>query len=143
MKRTITISVCVIAIISAAAGISPVYARTEHGYLKGTGESSSFTITSPGPTTDITVSYPKGSVDFWVSTVDQSGTVSRYDLDNWDSIRLTGAGLFTVTVYSRNGAGDWTAEFRSCCLPAGVLAYRHRSCATFHPAFQQSFAQIQ
>ncbi len=117
MKRAITISVCVIAIVSAAAGISPVYAWTEQGYLKGTGDSSSFTITSPGPTTDFTVFYPKGSVDFWVSTVDQSGTVSRYDLDNWDSIRLTGAGLFTVTVYSRSGAGNWTVELDLATSP--------------------------
>jgi hypothetical protein len=111
MKRAIILLAGVIAIILAAAGISPVYARTEHGYLKGTGDSSSFTVASPGPTIDIVFSYPRGSVDFWVSTVNRSGTVSRYDLDNWDSIRLTGTGIFTITVYSRSGAGDWSAEF--------------------------------
>lgn len=111
MKRVIILAVSVIAVMAAAAGISPAYTRTEHGYLAGTGDSTSFTVTSPGPTVDITFSYPRGSADFWVSTVDESGTVSRYDLDDWNSVRLIGLGVFTVTVYSRNGAGNWSAEF--------------------------------
>lgn len=104
-------------VVVAVLGVSPVYARSEHGYLRGTGDSSSFEILGPGGTIDVIFSYPRGSVDFWVSAVDQSGTVSRYDLDNWDSVRLTGTGVFTITIYSRNGAGNWSAEFDLADLP--------------------------
>ncbi|MBN2224960.1 MAG: hypothetical protein JW765_09825 [Deltaproteobacteria bacterium] len=120
MKKTGIFVVIIIGIVITVAAVGTAYARTEHGHLKGAGDSSSFTVTSPGGNTDITFSYPKGSVDFWVSTVDQVGTVSRYDLDNWNSITLIGAGLFTVTVYSRNGAGNWSADYNFEVSPPAV-----------------------
>ncbi len=118
--KQIGIYVIIIGIITTAAAVSPAYGRTERGYLRGTGDSSSFTVTSPGGNIEIVFSYPKGSVDFWVSTADRAGTVSRYDLDNWNSITLTGAGLFTVTVYSRNGAGNWSATYDPAVPPPAV-----------------------
>jgi hypothetical protein len=121
MKRIILFSAILFAVSVAGSHLSPAYARAERGYLAGTGDSSSFTITSPGGTTSITFSYPRGSVDFWVSVVDQSGSVSRYDLDNWDAVTLKGAGVFTVTVYSRGGAGSWTADYEPAASPTGPV----------------------
>lgn len=115
MRRAILPAIMILVI--AVLGVSHANARSENGYLKGTGDSSSFEISSLGGSIDVTFSYPRGSVDFWVTTVDRSGTVSRYDLDNWDSVRLTGAGVFTITIYSRNGAGNWSAEFGPASLP--------------------------
>jgi hypothetical protein len=117
MKRIVIYAVIMFGIITVIAGISPAYAGTEHGYLRGAGDSFSFTITSPGPTIDITFSYPRGSVDFWVSVIDQAGVVSRYDLDNWDAVPLEGAGVFAVTVYSRNGVGNWNASYDLAVSP--------------------------
>ncbi|MCI0482828.1 MAG: hypothetical protein L0213_14715 [Candidatus Dadabacteria bacterium] len=117
MKRAIILAIVIVAVILTAASITPVYALTERGYLGGTGDSYSFTITSPGPTVDIVFTYPRGSVDFWVSTIDRSGTVSNYDLDNWDSVRLIGTDSFTVTIYSKNGYGNWSAEYEITASP--------------------------
>jgi hypothetical protein len=120
MKQIGILAVIFIGIVTAVAASSPAYARTEHGYLRGTGDSASFTITSPGGNIDVAFLYPKGSVDFWVSTVDRAGTVGRYDLDNRNSITLTGTGLFTVTVYSKNGAGSWSASYDYPAPPPAV-----------------------
>ena len=111
MKRIVIFLLSLVAVISLIFGSSHAFAQTEHGYLKGTGDSSSFTITSPGGNTTITFSYPKGKVEFWVSVTDLIGTVSRYNLDNWEAIIIHGAGVFTVTVYSRKGAGTWSADY--------------------------------
>jgi len=139
MKRAIIYILSIITVALVVIGASPAYAQTEHGYLKGTGDSFTFTVTSPGPTTDVMFSYPRGSVDFWISTVDPSGVVSRYDLDNWDAIPLNGTGLFTVTVYSRNGAGSWRAEFNPAASPpapspAGIVPLSPSMPASGNPA---------
>jgi len=120
MKQIGILAAVIAGIVMAVAAVGPAYAATENGYLRGTGDSASFMVTNPGGKVEITFSYPKGSVDFWVSTLDQAGAVSRYDLDNWKSITLMGAGLFTVTVYSRNGAGNWSADYTLPTYPPAV-----------------------
>ncbi len=120
MKRIVILTAIILGMITVAVGTSPAYARVEHGHLKGTGDSSSFTVTSPGGTFEIVFSYPRGSVDFWVSVIDQKGAVSRYDLDNWDAVSVKGAGVYTVTVYSRNGAGSWNASYDLAASPLAV-----------------------
>jgi hypothetical protein len=120
MKRR---AVCAFVVLSAALAlcvdVSGAQTRTERGHLVGTGDSNSFTITSPGPKINVAFSCPRTTVDFWVSVTDKSGGTSRFDLDKWESVPIIGAGVFTLTVYSASGAGDWTATYVTDQPPTG------------------------
>ena len=92
-----------------------VVANAANGYLTGPGDSCSFTINAGSKTyVEVPFTYPKGSVDFWVEVVGQDGytVLGDFDLDNGEIIQLSGGGTFYLTVYSNNGAGNWSCYWQ-------------------------------
>jgi hypothetical protein len=86
----------------------------EGGYLAGPGASYTFTVNAGSITyLEVPFTYPVGSVDFWVKVVGQDGytVLGDFDLDNGEIIQLSGGGTFYVTVYSKMGAGNWSATY--------------------------------
>jgi len=86
----------------------------ESGYLAGPGASYTFTINAGDITyLEVPFTYPVGSVDFWVKVVGQDGytVLGDFDLDNGEIIQLSGGGTFYVTIYSKMGAGNWSATY--------------------------------
>ncbi len=86
----------------------------EGGYLAGPGASYTFTVNAGSVTyLEVPFTYPAGSVDFWVKVVGQDGytVLGDFDLDNGEIIQLSGGGTFYVTVYSKMGAGNWSATY--------------------------------
>ncbi len=86
----------------------------EGGYLAGPGASYTFVINAGDVTyLEVPFTYPVGSVDFWVKVVGQDGytVLGDFDLDNGDIIQLSGGGTFYVTIYSKMGAGNWSATY--------------------------------
>jgi hypothetical protein len=88
--------------------------HTESGYLAGPGASYTFTVNAGSVTyLEVPFTYPVGSVDFWVKVVGQDGStvLGDFDLDNGEIIQLSGGGTFYVTIYSKSGAGNWSASY--------------------------------
>jgi len=86
----------------------------EGGYLAGPGASYTFTVNAGSVTyLEVPFTYPAGSVDFWVKVVGQDGytVLGDFDLDAGEVIQLSGGGTFYVTVYSKMGAGNWSATY--------------------------------
>ncbi len=88
--------------------------HTESGYLAGPGASYTFVVNAGNNTyVEVPFTYPKGSVKFWVKVVGQDGStvLGDFDLDNGEIIQLSGGGTFYVTIYSKMGAGNWSATY--------------------------------
>ena len=81
------------------------------GYLNGSGDYCNWSIYSQTNYLDVTFSYPAGYADFWVEVVGEDGytVLGDFDLDNGEIIQLMGGGMFYITIYSNNGAGNWSA----------------------------------
>ena len=89
--------------------------------VAGMGIGRSFQITSVFP--ELTVFenvfiparryYPKGQASFWVRVVGQDGStvLGDFDLDKGEVVQLMGGGTFYLTVYSKTGAGNWSAKY--------------------------------
>jgi len=88
--------------------------HNESGYLSGPGASYTFVINAGSNNyLEVPFTYPKGSVKFWVKVIGQDGTsvLGDFDLDNGEIIQLSGGGTFYLTVYSKMGAGNWSASY--------------------------------
>ncbi len=88
--------------------------NSQSGYLAGPGASYTFVVNAGSVTyIEVPFTYPKGSVDFWVKVVGQDGStvLGDFDLDNGEIIQLSGGGTFYVTIYSKMGAGNWSATY--------------------------------
>ncbi len=110
--RIVLLALLVLPVIFLAA--TSAFGATESGYLSGPGASYTFTVNAGSVTyLEVTFSYPKGSVDFWVKVVGQDGrtVLGNFDLDNGEIIQLQGGGTFYLTVYSNRGAGYWSAAW--------------------------------
>jgi len=94
----------------------------EGGFLKATTDMATFPVTNPGGILPVTFEYPKGAVDFWVRVTKDGAVVNEYDLDNGDTIDLATPGIFYITIYSRMGAGEWSASYDIASLPATMPA---------------------
>jgi hypothetical protein len=104
VRKTVVLLVSIL--VLTLGGISALAA--ESGYLYGPGASYSFSVNGPG---DVDFSYPKGYVDFWVTVASPNGSVSNFDLDNGAVIQLSAGGMYTLTIYSKRGAGNWSASW--------------------------------
>ncbi len=63
---------------------------------------------------EVTFSYPKGTADFWVRVIGEDGVeiLGDFDLKNGEIIQLMGGGTYYLKVYSKEGAGNWSAVYR-------------------------------
>jgi hypothetical protein len=88
-------------------------AITESGYLNGPGSSFVFPVNAGADEyVDVTFTYPKGTVDFWVTVTGEDGSaLGNFDLDNGEVIQLMGGGTFWLTIYSVTGMGNWSATY--------------------------------
>ena len=90
-------------------------AVTESGYIAGEGalESQSFRVEAgTDPLVEVSFSYPRGSVDFWVSVMSADLIeIGNYDLDDNPVVKLEGGGTFQLTIYSKSGVGHWSAQY--------------------------------
>jgi hypothetical protein len=97
------------------SGTCNVTGNAANGYLTGPGDSCKFTINAgSNKYIEVPFTYPKGSVDFWVEVVGQDGysVLGNFDLDNGEVIQLSGGGIFYMTIYSNNGAGNWSCYWK-------------------------------
>jgi hypothetical protein len=88
---------------------------TANGFLTGPGDSCKFTVNAGTKTmVEVPFTYPTGSVDFWVEVVGQDGytVLGDFDLDNGSVIQLSGGGIFYLSIYSNNGAGNWSCSWQ-------------------------------
>ena len=86
----------------------------ESGYLTGVGDSNDFTVNAGSDTfVEVFFIWPMGLADFWVRVVGEDGytVLGDFDLDEGEIIQLMGGGTFYLTVYSKSGEGDWSAEY--------------------------------
>jgi hypothetical protein len=74
------------------------------------GESSSFEYEASNDNESVVFTWPDGA-NFWVKVYSSSGKVlGDYDLDDGNTITLTGGGKFKLKIYSKDGSGAWTAR---------------------------------
>jgi hypothetical protein len=88
--------------------------HTEGGYLSGPGASYTFTVNAGSNNfLEVPFTYPKGQASFWVRVVGQDGStvLGDFDLDKGEVVQLMGGGTFYLTVYSKTGAGNWSAKY--------------------------------
>ncbi len=88
--------------------------HTEGGYLAGPGASYTFTVNAGSKNyLEVPFTYPKGQASIWVKVVGQDGNtvLGDFDLDKGEVVRLMGGGTFYLTVYSKIGAGNWSAKY--------------------------------
>ncbi|MBN1882260.1 MAG: protein kinase [Deltaproteobacteria bacterium] len=86
----------------------------EEGTLSGTGDSSEFTIDAGfDEYVEVYFTWPRGLADIWVEVVGEDGytVLGDFDLDDGEIIQLMGGGVFYLTVYSKDGAATWSAEY--------------------------------
>jgi hypothetical protein len=103
---------------SATYDLSPAEAKkfgiTESGYLSGPGKSDTFTVNAGSVQyLEVPFTYPVGPVEFWVKVVGEDGrtVLGDFNLDNGYVIQLSGGGIFYLTIYSKMGAGKWSATY--------------------------------
>jgi len=86
----------------------------EEGTLSGTGDEYDFTIDAgPYQYIEVYFTWPRGLADVWVKVVGEDGftVLGDFDLDEGEIIQLMGGGVFYLTVYSKDGAATWSAEY--------------------------------
>jgi len=85
----------------------------EVGFLEGSGDFKTFIVNAHVDYVEITFTYPTGRADFWVAVLGEDGTskLGDFDLDNGEIIQLIGGGVFYVKIYSKEGAGEWSAVY--------------------------------
>ena len=114
---TLFIFISVILLLLSTSSLSSAEAIFESGYLKGPTDSYTFTVNNPGGNVNITFNHPGSSVQFMVKIEDEYGILKEYDLNKGRIITLSGRGDFYVTIYSRTGAGEWTATYEVGTAP--------------------------
>ena len=73
------------------------------------GDTSAFTVTAQSDPENWVFTWPDDG-RFFVKVLGKTGKkLGDYDLDNGNTITLTGGGTFTLKVYSKSGSGRWTA----------------------------------
>ena len=88
--------------------------HVETGILSGTDDSYDFTIDAGfDDYVEVYFTWPRGEADVWVKVVGEDGytELGDFDLDEGEIIQLMGGGLFHLTVYSKDGAATWSAEY--------------------------------
>ena len=51
-------------------------------------------------------------MDLWMKIIGQKGdTLAEYDLGKGNLVELSGAGDFTLQIYSKDGTGHWEGQF--------------------------------
>jgi|WetSurMetagenome_2_1015567.scaffolds.fasta_scaffold448527_1 hypothetical protein len=74
------------------------------------GESSTFAYEASADDENLVFTWPSGA-SFWVKVFGSSGKqLGDYDLNEGETINLTGGGKFTLKIYSKSGSGAWTAR---------------------------------
>ncbi len=99
--------------ITPAPGI-PGGTFNQNGYLNGPGASYTFSLDAgTDDFVELPFVYPEGSVDFWVKVVGEDGVkvLGDFDLDNGEIIQLKGGRVFSLTIYSKAGAGNWSTTY--------------------------------
>jgi len=93
------------------AGEGSEYHRS--GFLKGPEDADRFDLIAQHKHVDVSYTWPRGETDFWVRVYGKTmNELGNFDLDDGDIIELTGGGKFTLEIYSRQGAGKWTASYK-------------------------------
>jgi hypothetical protein len=86
--------------------------NTVYGYLNGSAWDGMWSFDVYKDFLEVTFSYPKGAVDFWVEVTGENGQVlGNFDLDNGEIIQLSGGGTFYMRIYSRSGSGNWSCTW--------------------------------
>jgi hypothetical protein len=74
------------------------------------GDTASFTVQAESDPEDWVFTWPDGA-SFHVKVIGKNGKkLGDFDLDNGNTITLTGGGKFTLKVYAKSGSGRWTAN---------------------------------
>ena len=102
-------AIIVLALVVAAAASAGTF--TESGYLDGPGDSDSWDINALNKVVDVVFTWPMGA-EYRVTVYGMHGDkLGDFDLNEGETIQLSGGGKFTMKIYSAAGAGSWTAEW--------------------------------
>jgi hypothetical protein len=81
------------------------------GYIKDNTDEDEFAVLGDSDDIDVIFDWPAGA-EFWVTVYGRNhNELGDFDLNDGDTINLTGGGLFFLEVYSVSGSGAWAAEW--------------------------------
>jgi transglutaminase-like putative cysteine protease len=85
--------------------------KLKDGYLSGTGDSNTFEFDAgSAKLVKVLFSYPRDSADFRVKIEGRDHVLlGDLDLDKGNAVKLSGGGVFYLSIYSKSGAGGWSA----------------------------------
>jgi len=99
----------ILLLFSAAASCAG--ASTETGYLSGPGDSESWDLNLKNKVVDVVFTWPLNA-EYWVTVYGMHGDeLGNFNLNEGETIQLSGGGKFTIKIYSVKGAGSWTATW--------------------------------
>lgn len=84
---------------------------TETGYLSGPSDSDLWDLNLENNFVDVVFTWPLGA-EYWVTVYGMYGDeLGNFNLNEGETIQLSGGGKFTIKIYSVKGAGSWTATW--------------------------------
>ena len=102
-------SLLILVLFSAVASCSGTF--TKSGYLDGPGDSDSWDVNLENKFVDVVFTWPLGA-EYWVTVYGMYGDeLGNFNLNEGETIQLSGGGKFTIQIYSVKGAGSWTATW--------------------------------
>jgi hypothetical protein len=107
MMKYAVIILILIASVTVCAGT-----QTKSGYLDGTDDFESWDLNLTSKVVDVVFTWPLGS-EYWVTVYGMYGDeLGTFNLEEGETIQLSGGGKFTVKVFSVKGSGSWTATWK-------------------------------
>lgn len=104
--KYIVVTLMLLAAVAAYAGT-----QTKSGYLNGTDDSESWDLNLKSKYVDVVFTWPLGA-EYWVIVYGMYGDeLGTFNLEEGETIQLSGGGKFTIEIYSVKGSGSWTATW--------------------------------
>jgi hypothetical protein len=104
--KYVVITLILLAAVTAYAG-----PQTKSGYLDGTDDSESWNLNLTSKYVDVVFTWPLGA-EYWVTVYGMYGDeLGTFNLEEGETIQLSGGGKFTIEIYSVKGSGSWTATW--------------------------------
>jgi hypothetical protein len=81
------------------------------GYILDNTDEDEFALLADSGDIDVIFDWPAGA-EYWVTVYGRShNELGDFNLNDGDTINLTGGGLFFLEVYAVSGSGAWAAEW--------------------------------
>lgn len=99
----------ILVLFSAASSCAGTF--TKSGHLDGPDDSDTWDIDLNDKVVDVVFTWPLGA-EYWVTVYGMYGDeLGNFNLNEGETIQLSGGGKFTIEIYSVKGTGSWTATW--------------------------------